>query len=743
LKNILHYTPKFLNNITIKSKLILLVIIPMTIMFILLSISVYEVYKEKNEYEKLNGIMKLSSRISQLVHETQIERGMTSAYMGSKGKNFTTELPKQREATDKKIKEFQVTFNSLAHNTLDNKLQVKVSTILTQIDKLQNIRTDITNLTIPVSQALKFYTEINAQLIRTIPKAIRTLKDKGFSRNIRAYYNFQMAKERLGIQRAIGSNILATKNDALLNKFFTLVILEEHYMNNFLELTDKKYSKSYKNAIIGKEIQELEKMKKEILAKNLNTKVSVWFEKATYKIDMLKNIDDSISNDILYRATLVLEKKSSIFYFYCISMILLFLVTNALASFIHRNIVQSTTKIYAGITGFIEYLERENNEFENINLEGDDEFCDLAQMINKNIKEINNSTELDMLCAGETILTLNKMQDGDLTSRIQNPASSPQVQTFVNIVNQTLDVQQNLFKNILDTLTQYSQYNYTPSIKTNRTITGEYKELIDGIHNLRDSIISMVKENKHQGEVLESNSTLLLNNVDILNTNSNKAATSLEKTTSSVDQITKNISKSTQNIQQMSIFSNELIQVSTTGQDLAFKTTKSMEQINTEVTAINEAISIIDKIAFQTNILSLNAAVEAATAGEAGKGFAVVAQEVRNLASRSAEAANQIKALVENAAHKAISGKNISNKMSEGYQQLQNKINETMNLIHDIERSSKDQEERIIQINETIISLDTQTQQNADIASQTKNSAIEMDNISKQIKNTVNQKRIL
>jgi methyl-accepting chemotaxis protein len=89
-----------------------------------------------------------------------------------------------------------------------------------------------------------------------------------------------------------------------------------------------------------------------------------------------------------------------------------------------------------------------------------------------------------------------------------------------------------------------------------------------------------------------------------------------------------------------------------------------MDEINSEVQAINEAISFIDQIAFQTNILSLNAAVEAATAGEAGKGFAVVAQEVRNLAGRSAEAANEIKRLVENAATKANQGKNISGEIN-------------------------------------------------------------------------------
>ena len=149
------------------------------------------------------------------------------------------------------------------------------------------------------------------------------------------------------------------------------------------------------------------------------------------------------------------------------------------------------------------------------------------------------------------------------------------------------------------------------------------------------------------------------------------------------------------------------------GQTLASKTAISMGEINEKVTAINEAITVIDQIAFQTNILSLNAAVEAATAGEAGKGFAVVAAEVRNLASRSAEAAREIKALVEDATNKANDGKEISAEMIKGYIELNNKISETINLIDEVSTSSKELITGVEQINDSVNMLDKVTQENA------------------------------
>ncbi len=739
--NILKYNLPFLNNLNIRLKLIILITIP-TILIVLFSFFfIYDNYLQKNEHEKLNTIMKLSSKISLLLHETQKERGMTAGYLGSEGKKFKVQLGTQTNETNKKIDELKTLYESINKKTLDSFSIEIFSKVYKKLENLTKIRNDIANLNTNLQDALKYYTDINEKLLQIIPASTNNIEEKKFSRQILAYYNFLMSKERAGIQRAIGANILTSKNLQLSQKFLSLIIIQDTYMKSFITLADDKYIDIYHSTVRGNDVERVKKIENNILNQLLTDRPIYWFEKMTKKINLLKEVDDFISKDILEKTTSTLNNKTANFYLFTTLLLFILIFSNLIAHFIYINITGAVKKIYGGILGFVSYLERKNNEFEPIDLKGADEFCRLSDMINENVKKVNEATELDMLCAGETILTLDKMQSGDLSFRIKSAAATPQVQTFVNAVNSTMDMQQELFKEILKVLNQYTHYNYKNPINSHEKITGEYKELIDGINTLKDSIVFMLEGNKEQSAILKQNSKLLLQNVNTLSKNSNSSSVSLEETSAAVEEITINIKNSSRNINQMAGFSRDLIKVAQNGQDLANKTTQSMNEINMEVQEINEAIKVIDQIAFQTNILSLNAAVEAATAGEAGKGFAVVAGEVRNLASRSAEAANEIKKLVQNASFKADNGKKISNNMINGYSELSEKINQTINLINEIEISSKEQRERIIQINETLSSLDKQTQQNANIATGTNDAATELDKISTSIEQQLEKKR--
>ncbi|MFW2602059.1 methyl-accepting chemotaxis protein [Aliarcobacter butzleri] len=497
------------------------------------------------------------------------------------------------------------------------------------------------------------------------------------------------------------------------------------------------YSKEY--------LKEFDSLAKENIS-NFKNGITVESEDMKNRISKMSNIGLEIEHKIQEINKNAIMLREDAYKSLDIDLVILAIVATSIfiliSIVISNNIVNSLENFKDGLFSFFGYLNRESSNVELINLDTKDEFGQMSKIVNENIVKTQKGIEEDRKLIDETISVLGEFEQGDLCQRLNLNVSNPALTQLKNVLNKMADNLENNIENVLNILEQYSNYNYLNKIST-KNLKEHLLKLASGVNNLGDSITQMLVENKTNGLTLDKSSNMLLVNVDKLNLSSNEAAASLEETAAALEEITSNIRNNTESIAQMSKLSSNVTTSANQGEKLANETTVAMDEINNQVRLINEAIGVIDNIAFQTNILSLNAAVEAATAGEAGKGFAVVAQEVRNLASRSAEAAREIKTIVENATIKANEGKEIASNMIEGYKHLNQNISQTINLISDIQNASKEQLLGIEQINDAVNQLDQQTQQNAMVASQTHDIAIVTDEISKLIVSDADEKEFL
>ena len=376
---------------------------------------------------------------------------------------------------------------------------------------------------------------------------------------------------------------------------------------------------------------------------------------------------------------------------------------------------------------FIKFISYEKSEFDYTESTGNSKVDALFRQWNEEIKMIDKRNKDDMKVLGEIVLTSDKVEQGIYKNRIKALSNNPTISTLRNTLNKMLDSLEDSNTRILSVVNSYANDNFKDSINIKDKDKDDMRLLMESINKLGNTLSSNAKSNLENGETLEKNAHIMTSSMNGLASKANEQAASLEETAAALEEITSITRNNTQNAVKMATLGQVVKESVFGGEKLASKTATSMDEINEKVQAINEAITVIDQISFQTNILSLNAAVEAATAGESGKGFAVVAAEVRNLANRSADAAREIKHLVQEATVKANDGKTISADMIDGYKELNKNISETIHIIEDVSRASKEQMTGIEQINDAVNMLDRVTQENASEANNIKTIA---DNVS-------------
>lgn len=198
-----------------------------------------------------------------------------------------------------------------------------------------------------------------------------------------------------------------------------------------------------------------------------------------------------------------------------------------------------------------------------------------------------------------------------------------------------------------------------------------------------------------------------------LSSRTEQQAASLQETAASMEQLTATVKQNSDNARQGNTLASDASATAARGGEAVGQVVMTMHDIAESSKKVSDIIGVIDSIAFQTNILALNASVEAARAGEQGRGFAVVATEVRNLASRSADAAKEIRALIETSAGQVQQGSNLVEGAGQTMEEIMASVKRVADIMDEISAASAEQSDGIEQVNQAVSQMDEVTQQNA------------------------------
>ncbi|MBF0361290.1 MAG: MCP four helix bundle domain-containing protein [Oligoflexia bacterium] len=339
---------------------------------------------------------------------------------------------------------------------------------------------------------------------------------------------------------------------------------------------------------------------------------------------------------------------------------------------------------------------------------------DTIEAVRKNLKEVASDLK-DLIQASK---------DGRLTTRADDHKFAGDWKVMIKGVNELLDTILLPIEEAAGVLEKLSQKDLTAKV------VGDYKgdhakiknNLNNAAENLRDTLVQVAES----VEQVTSASLQISSGSQSLAQGANEQASSLEEVSSSIQEMTSMIKQNVENSNQANILAGTAQKDAIKGNQSMQTMLEAMNKIKASADQTAKIIKTINEIAFQTNLLALNAAVEAARAGEAGKGFAVVAEEVRNLAQRSAEAARNTAALIEDSQKNADNGVSISTQVSDVLKQIVDGSQKVAGLIAEVTAANNEQFKGIEQINGAVGEMNKVTQQNASLSEESASAAEEL-----------------
>jgi len=649
-----------MNNLGIKSKIMAIVIVSLIGLGIMSAYMLNGILKTRSKAEFSEKIVDTIINQNNFIHEMQKERGFSSGVLaGGDNKNLLEQRKKVDAALDKLEEKNEIVseINSIRSN-VDQKSGNDLISRITKILRKEVIA-------------------INGYSDKLEPSLVDDLKRIIIVGEI---------KESFGILRATLNGIFTKKSISKedYNKVVALNSVINKFMQDFDEYNPKEFSEEF-DAIARKKADFIDAMniiKNVVTAEDASYDAASWFSKISISIDAMRELELKLLDSMQKDAQHIKSEANTQLIFSSIVIAICILLMLLVSTLIGKNLISGIDQTKNGLVKFFDFLNNKTNKAEFLDRSGSDEIGQMSALINENIKQIEANLSEQNNFIKEANTFVNQIGKGNYVAQLNadtsNPALSQLKQTFKDLQIALKHAIAENGDDVLNLLESFKKQDFTQRLEDDG-------KMAVGINALGEEIAKMLRANLDQAHVLEEKAEALSQSMKELTQGANVQANSLQESAAAVEQMSSSMNAISQ------------------------KTSDVIRQSD----EIKNIITIIRDIADQTNLLALNAAIEAARAGEHGRGFAVVADEVRKLAERTQKSLTEIEA----------------------------NTNVLAQSINEMSESIKEQSEGINMINQSVAQIDTLTKENVVIVNKANEVTSDVDDMAKAIVNEVRKSK--